>query len=71
MITSRYLFFSLLINDFFFLSFLSWTIFGLVHFPEGLQISEKNANGEKKKKNVHFRVKVSNKFSIGRFQISE
>jgi hypothetical protein len=58
MITSRYLFLSLLINDFFFLSFLSWAIPCVVHFPEGLQISEKNANGEKKKKNVTFPVKV-------------
>jgi hypothetical protein len=52
MITSRYLFLSLLINDFFFLSFLFWAIPCFIHFPKGLQISEKNANGEKKKKNV-------------------
>jgi len=59
MMTSRYLFLSLLINDFFFLSFLSWAISWVVHFPEGLQISEKIANGEKKKKNGDFSVKVS------------
>jgi hypothetical protein len=47
MITSRYLFLSLFINDFFFLPFLFWIIPCFNYFPEGLQISEKNANGEK------------------------
>jgi hypothetical protein len=46
-------------NVLFFLSFLSWAISWVDHFTEGLQISEKIANGEKKKKNGDFSVKVS------------
>jgi len=59
MITSRYLFRSRFMNVLFFLSFLSWAISWVDHFTEGLQISEKIANGEKKKKNGDFSVKVS------------
>jgi hypothetical protein len=53
------------------LSFLSWAIPWVIHFPEGLQISEKIANGERKKKNAGLLAKVSGRFTIFRFTIYE